>query len=295
MSNPIDPFTLGLLLLFGGAAGGLLLGGVVGWARHFTWGLACGLLCTGLCGLGGAAHLAWFVARGSAVIESARVVRCEEHAVGTGRDPFVRILHLQATAGDGRALRLRLPFVIGRCSQVEVAQEAPMRVRYALKDASTAEAEVAAGQATEIAAEREDDPRSAWAGVGVLGTFGGFTGLAGLFFWVLARRESRPPTANDRTAQPVVDRLLPAWRQRMGRGLMTAGNLAMLTGAVVAGLSQAPTEQVLARLFGTLSAACAIYLGAFGLLGRLRAELALVLLIVGGGCGMAAWAVAALG
>lgn len=294
MSNPIDPFTLGLLLLFGGAAAGLLLGGLVGWITHFTWGLACGLLCTGLCGLGGAGQMAWFVARGSAVAENARVVRCEEHAVGTGRDPFVRILHLQASAGDGRVLALRLPFVTGRCSQVEVAQEPPVRVRYALKDAASATAGILSGIAPEIDAEREDDPRSAWAGVGVLGTFGGFTLLAGLFFGVLARREGQPsPVVEGAAARPDT-RPLAAWRQRMGGGLMTAGNLAMLTGAVVAGISQAPTELVLARLFGTLAAACAIYLVAFALLGRLRAEVALALLIVGGGCGMAAWAVAAM-
>ena len=203
MSNPLDPFTIGLLMLFGAAGIGLQLGALVGWRSRFEWGVACGLLCIAAGGLGGALHVAWAIIHGT------------------------------------------MPAV--------------------------------------------EDPRQPWAMVGVLCAFGGFGLLAGLFFVLQARAESSPPRPVS-AAEPV----LSPWRRRLGNSVMQAGNISLLAGMLIGGFDGGSVERSLAICFGTAAFACTEYLVAFSLLRRVSGQVALILLIVGGGCGLAAWAVYAL-
>ncbi len=272
MSNPLDPATLGILLLFGSAFGGAALGALVGWRTRFEVGAAVGLLCLAAGGLGGAARLAWYVKAQSEVAEQAPALRCEEVRLHEGRGGTIRFQFHAASAADGRAIELRLPFVTGRCE--EAGERKPRRLRYARADAVAA--------AGPVNAEPEDDPRQPWAMTGVLAAFGGFGLLAGLFFIAQALPQ-RPMRAD---LGP-----LPPWRRRVGRGLVIAGNLSMIGGMAWAALANVSAERSLVMAFGAAALACAEFAAAFALLGRLRMTALLVLAIVGGGCGLVAFAV----
>lgn len=275
MSNPLDPATLGILLLFGSAFGGAALGALVGWRTRFEWGAAVGLLCLAAGGFTGAVRLAWFVYTQSAVVEQARPLRCEEVKLHEGRGGTIRFEHFSAAAAGGGPLDLKLPFVTGRCD--DAGERAPRRLRYALADA--------AGASGPVHAEPEDDPRQPWAMTGVLAAFGGFGLLAGLFF-IAQSLPQRPLRAE---LGP-----LPPWRRSIGRGLVVAGNLSMIGGMAWAALANVSTERSLVMAFGAAALACAEFTAAFALLGRLRLTALLALAIVGGGCGLAAFAVRAL-
>lgn len=277
MSNPIDPYTLGLLVMFGSAGLGLLGGGLLGWWTRFEWGVACGLLCFAAGGLGSAARVAWFVEWQSVLVAAAQPSSCEEIQVGEGRKPWVRIDHYTVKAANGEPLDLRLPFVSGRCAAGTLPP--PRRLRYALGD-------VADAGAGPVNAIPEDDPQQPWAVVGVLSAFGGFGLLAGLFFLSLAWPRRPAPRLQ---APP-----LPAWRSRMGTGLTVAGNLTVFAAAGWAGFADVSAERSTAIVFGGVALACAAFMAASALLRKLSVPAALILLIVGGGCGLAAWAVTAL-
>lgn len=139
-------------------------------------------------------------------------------------------------------------------------------------------------------AETLEDPRQPYAMVGVFGAFGGFGVLGGgvLLAWSASQRRER--LGRQREPLPVGPE-----RERWGTSFTIAGNLAILGCALSAGFIDLSTEQSIALMFTGVVAGCACFFVAFACKGKLTLEVALILLLIGGGFALALAAVQYLG
>ncbi len=127
-----------------------------------------------------------------------------------------------------------------------------------------------------------DDPRQPYAMVGVFGAFGGFGVLGGGVLLAGAARRRREQLGPVPAAAPV-----GAERARWGRSFTIAGNLAIVGCALASGLLDLDAVRATTLMFGGVVAGCACFLVAFACHGRLTLELALTLLLIGGGFALA--------
>lgn len=149
--------TQAVLLLWGGIAAGLAIGGLLGWRAGFMWGLGVGCLVIGVGGLAGAGHLGWhrWQAIDGTVATTGVLLDFSDETVtnAEGRRLAVRVPLVRFVAQDGTEHRVRgLGGSQGRASPGD-----PVAVRYRPEDPSQA-----------IVA----DAQNLWAGVWGLGMFG---------------------------------------------------------------------------------------------------------------------------
>jgi hypothetical protein len=149
--------TQAVLLLWGGIAAGLAIGGLLGWRAGFMWGLGVGCLVIGVGGLAGAGHLGWHrwqAIDGTVATTGVLLGFSEETVKNTdGRRLTVRVPLVGFVAQDGTEHRVR---GLGG-SQGGASPGDPVAVRYRPEDPSQA-----------IVA----DAQNLWAGVWGLGMFG---------------------------------------------------------------------------------------------------------------------------
>lgn len=274
--HEIDRMPLGLALMFGCLLLGMLVGAIVGRFRRFEWGAATALLSLAAGGLGGAAWVASFYHLETAVVSLARS-GCINRPVSPGQrqrdwsaDRFVLL------TASGRELSLQTPDLPRRCD--EAGRDEPRLLRYLKADAARPDAVV-------LSAHLETDPQLPIAGPAVLAAFGSFGLLAGLFFLAIGRRRGAPARET-----PVLSPL----RQRLGSSFTLAGNFTIFGAAMFAGFAEMSAERSAALVFGAVPLACLLY--ALGMAARrsLALDNGLILVIVGAGCGAAAWSVSAL-
>ncbi len=267
----MDSEVSAVLSLFGSLGLGLPLGFLVGWRSRFEWGASVGLLCLAVGGLSAAARLYDYYEHIS-VVRQAEPAGCLE-VPGSAESRSARHRPLFRPTGGGPTLVL--PQKRGRCEDNTHADA--RRVRFVPAPGAVAPAP--------IEASFEDDPRRAMAAVGVFCAFGGFGLLAGLFFAATAW-EQRQERLGRKRAVPDIG---PA-RQRLGRNLIWAGNMALLGTVAVGLLGGIDAPRDVARVFTCVVAGCTIYAAACAVRGQLSLTLALFFAIFIGGFGLAATA-----
>lgn len=281
---PLDPVALAILLMFGSLLAGIAVGALVGWRTRFETGAAIALLSLAAGGLGGAARVAYHYRVETAVVTLPRSACTERQTLdrrGRAR-PMSTDLHVLLLP-DGRELTLVTPEQGGDCSQTEPIE--PRRLRYRLADA-------ARGSGTVVAAEVEPDDRSAEAVPWVFAAFGGFGLLAGLFFVATVlgdRRRQRLGAAAD-AAPPV-----GPGRRRLAGAFNAGGSLTVLGAFAATVVTDEDAAWSTQWLFAAIAAACLLYGLGFAARRQLRADTALMLMIIGGGFAAAAWSVHVLG
>lgn len=253
--------TLGLLAMFGSVPVMLPFGWLVARRAGFEGGAAVVLLVFGIAAAAAAVWLAIHVHVQSVVVMGTRA-SCEVLSDGTARERY--------TFAADHAVRgvAVVPALAGAC---ERTPDEPVRLR--VRKTLTAD--------VEVAGRVEEDRRQAYALIGVFGAFGGFGLLSGLFFAVTTARRHRPAMALD-------ERALSPRRQRLGQGFTIAGNLSMVGCALTAAFADLSAVRSGVLVFGGAAAACVSFAIALVAKRALALDAALILVIVGGGCALAA-------
>ena len=270
--------TLGLAAMFGSPLIAAPIGWVIGRRLGTDAGIGAGVVLFGLTALGAGVALAVHVLLQTAVVVLP-VDECLPGVAGSGGRQAARFV---MTLADGRQAHLVTPLEAGACEDGRPAREQPLNLRYRIPPSGPL--------AADIAARREDDPRQANAMIGVFGAFGAFGVLGGtviLASWARTRRESGVP--------PTTPPALSARRERLATGFTIAGNIAGLGCMLAAAWLAMPFDRSFRLIAVGVAASCLCFAVAFGLRHRLTLEIALTLLIVGGGFALAGWSVAYLG
>lgn len=263
----------GLLAVFAGLPVYILVGVVFGRIKGFEAGAGTTMVLFGLAGLGSAAWLANYVYAESMVVVLPST-GCEPLQPGLETPRSRDLFELQRPAGAA-PLRLVTPAQERLCPQ---QKEPPSRLRIR-RD------EVAAG-APLVLAEREEDKRHPVGLIGMFIAFGGFGLLGGLALSATAVRHGRKA----RGKAPPPTKPVGPMRQQAAEVLSTAGTLAGLGGLVSAAFFDSDAASFSAAFNGP-ALACLCYFISFVVTGKLTVVSASVLLLVGGGCALAAAAV----
>jgi len=134
------------------------------------------------------------------------------------------------------------------------------------------------------------DPRQPYAMVGVFGAFGGFGVLGGGVLLATAASQRRVRLGRVREAPPVSER-----RERWGSTFTVAGNLAIMGCALSAAFMDLSAIEGTRLMFSGVVGGCVCFLTAFACKGKLTLEAGLILVLVGGGFGLALAALNYLG
>jgi hypothetical protein len=134
------------------------------------------------------------------------------------------------------------------------------------------------------------DPRQPYAMVGVFGAFGGFGVLGGGVLLATAASQRRERFGRAREATPV-----SAERERWGTTFTIAGNLAIMGCALSAAFMDLSAIEGTRLMFSGVVGGCACFLVAFACKGKLTLEAGLILVLIGGGFGLALAALNYLG
>ena len=135
-----------------------------------------------------------------------------------------------------------------------------------------------------------EDPRQPYALIGVFGAFGGFGVLGGGVLLASAVSQRRERLGRVREAAPVSD-----GRERWGTTFTISGNLAIMGCAISTAFMDLSAIEGVQLMFSGVVGGCACFLMAFACKGKLTLEAALILILVGGGFGLALAAVSYLG
>lgn len=274
-------FAIGIAAMFGSLLVHGLVAAVVGRiAGSFEAGMSAGMILFGLTALAIGVAVAWTVFVQSVEFE-ARATGCEVHDPEPGGPPVAMRRQLfSAVRADGPR-RLFTALEQGECPAATEESPTPSEPGVVLRVRKIA---LQAGF-DPMPAEVVQDRRQAPAVVGVFGAFGGFWFLAGLAL-VASRRKSRHPTP---------PRPLSPARQRWGTTFTVIGNLLLIGCLLGAGLADWDAVRGTLFAFRGVALACLFYAVAFHVRRSLTATTAIVLVIIGGGFGLAAWSLQYLG
>lgn len=283
-------FALGIAAMFGSLLVHGLVAFVVGRsAASFEAGAAAGMVLFGLTALAIGTGVAWIVLVQSVEFE-ARAVGCEVHDPEPGSPVVAMRRHLFAGTAPEATTPRRFFTALepGECPPAaEAASESTPDPTAAAEPAVVLRVRKSALQSglDPVPAERVPDRKQAPAVVGVFGAFGGFWFLAGLTLvasWWESRRPARP-------------RPVSAARERWGTTFVVIGNLLLVGCLLVASLADWDAVRSTLFAFRGVSLACVFYAAAYFLRRKLSLATALILLIIGGGFGLAAWSLQYLG